>query len=492
MAQTFFFYDYETTGIDPKRDRVIQFAGVRTDEDFNIISDPIVEYCKLSRDIVPNLEAILVTGISYDTLDSQGLSEVDFYRLIYKEFSQANTCVLGYNSIRFDDEFTRYSFYRNFYDPYAREWQNNNSRWDLIDVVRMCAALRPDGINWPINSEGKISFKLEELTKANNLLHAKAHDALSDVYATIEIAKLIKKNQPRLFNYLLNCRKKDFIKKNIQVSTDLDVKSKLFVHSSRMISSEFYATSIFVPLMQDPLNQNGFICWDLRHDPKVLLELNNNIDRAKYLLYTSSEDMKPGENRLGLKTVFINKAPALAPVNTVDDACYSRLKLDKDVVLANAELLLRNQNNWFELIKSLYSEKMEFSSSDAEHMLYDKFIDYNNKQLCTRVHFADYYKLKDLQESFSDARLKVLLFRYRARNYPETLSDDEKLEWQNYCHDRLDNNNDLATVSRQEFIEKAHSYLNQNKSQEQGSLDKAHVVKSWLNYFETQNMTSEV
>lgn len=484
MQPSFFFYDYETTGIDPKRDRIIQFAGIRTDENFEIIAEPIAEYCKLSPEIVPHPEALLVTGISKSILDSEGLDEVAFTRLICREFSTPNTSVAGYNNIRFDDEFTRYSFYRNFYDPYAREWQNSNSRWDLIDVVRMCAALRPDGICWPRNPEGKISFKLEELTKANGLVHEQAHDALSDVYATIEMAKLIRQAQPKLLSYLLNCRKKafvdglinlDFTNGNFETDFEKNIKNKLLVHSSRMISSEFCATSVFLPLYRDKVNKNNVVAWDLRYDPNLLLNLSN-IDEIKYLLFTPESDLKAGESRLGLKNIFLNKVPALAPFNTVDQAAFDRMKLDSTDIVTRAELLIKNHNKWHGLIEQFTSEETSFETVDVEHELYNKFIPNNDKYLCNRVHTAPDNKLIEMQEKFSDSRLRELMFRYRARNYPNCLSKQELAKWHDYCSLRLNNEHELAGISKQEFVEKATLLVNQDKNRE--------ILSSWLEYYQ--------
>lgn len=480
MQNSFFFYDYETTGIDPRSDRIIQFAGIRTDESFDIIAEPIAEYCQLSPEIIPNPEALLVTGIDYTTLKTKGLVELDFLRLIFKEFSTPYTTVAGYNNIRFDDEFTRYGFYRNFYDPYSREWQNNNSRWDLIDVVRMCAALRPSGINWPVNSDGKPSFKLEEITKANNISHTHAHDALSDVYATIELAKLIKNHQPKLLQYLLNCRRKDFIKNLINLDNTADITDRILVHSSRMISSEFYATSLVLPLINDPVNNNGYITWDLRYDPEVLLNLDGNLEKAKYLLYTPQDELnqEAGEKRLALKNIFINKVPAVAPLVTVDAAAYDRIKLDKSDILARAQVLVKNFDSYKNLLLELYSIKPDFDTPDVEHALYDKFIPNNDKYICNRVHITPDDKLAELESKFSDERLKELLFRYRARNFYGTLSIEEKIKWQNYCQTRLENTQNIASISKQEFLDKSTQLMGENK-------DEKDILASWIVYIST-------
>ena len=482
MQQSFFFYDYETTGIDPKCDRILQFAGIRTDPEFNIISDPIACYSQLSSEVIPNPQALLVTGITPEVLTKQGLSEIKFLTSIYREFVQPYTCVVGYNNIRFDDEFTRYAFYRNFFDPYAREWQNNNSRFDLIDVVRMCSALRPDGILWPKNTENnKPSFKLNDLTIANNLNHEKAHDALSDVYATIEIAKLIYKAQPKLLNYLLQMRKKDFINNLINLNGLFDhnkaIKSKLFVHSTRMVSSEYYATSVFLPLLRDPININGIICWDLRYDPELLLGLNNITDREKIakLIYAPTS-----EPRLNLKTLFVNKSPAIAPLTALDHASYQRIQLQEDVIINRAELILAQQNTWLEALTDFFSIKPDFANKDVEHMLYDGFIANQDKYFCSRVLTSPEHKLIDLQNNFTDARLKELMFRYRARNYPQTLSKDEQTRWQQYCQSRLDNTNKSASISKQQFIDQCEVILNDINI----SIQDKQIINQWLSYYQ--------
>ena len=223
---TLFWYDFETSGIDSRRDRIFQVAALRTNLDFEPVDEPINIFCKPSADFLPHPQACLVTGITPQMADEKGISETEFCHKLNKQLMQANTCTLGYNSLSFDDEFTRNLMYRNLRDPYAREWQNGNSRWDLIDLVRSAFALRPDGINWPVHDNGKPSFKLEDLTKANNLEHEQAHDALSDVYATIAVARLIKEKQPKLYNYIFNHRDKNSVFKLLSV---MDPKPVMYV-----------------------------------------------------------------------------------------------------------------------------------------------------------------------------------------------------------------------------------------------------------------------
>jgi exodeoxyribonuclease I len=165
-------------------------------------------------------------------------------------------------------KFTRNLLYRNFYDPYGREWQNGNSRWDLIDIARAARALRPEGINWPVNDDGIASFRLEELTQANNISHEAAHDALSDVYATIALARLIKQQQPKLYNYLYQNRLKPAVLELLQIGS-----FKPLVHVSGRFSAKQNCLAIIVPLYIHPQNTNEVIVYDLSADPSELLAL---------------------------------------------------------------------------------------------------------------------------------------------------------------------------------------------------------------------------
>ena len=257
----FLFHDYETFGTSPSLDRPSQFAAIRTDEDLNVVGEPEVFYCRLADDYLPQPQAVMVTGITPQEANAKGDNEAAFARRVHDLFTVPKTCIVGYNNVRFDDEVTRNIFYRNFYDPYAWSWQHDNSRWDLLDVMRACYALRPEGINWPENDEGLPSFRLEHLTVANGIEHSNAHDAMADVYATIAMAKLVKTQQPRLFDYLYAHRNKR------KLATLIDVPQiKPLVHVSGMFGAARGNTSLVAPLAWHPDNRNAVIMVDLAGD----------------------------------------------------------------------------------------------------------------------------------------------------------------------------------------------------------------------------------
>lgn len=429
MSETYYWYDYETTGIDPLRDRVVQFAGIRTDLDFNQVAEPDVFYCKLHDDVLPHPEACLVTGISPQLANGKGLLESDFITRVHQQFSTPQTCVVGYNSIRFDDEFTRNLLYRNFFDPYAREWKSGNSRWDLIDVVRMTHALRPEGINWPVREGNLPSFKLEELTKANEISHESAHDALSDVYATIALAKLISQKQPKLFTWGFGLRDKK------KAAGLLDVnKQAAVVHISSKYPASQDCLGIVCPLVQHPVNKNAIIVVDLTADLKDLINLT--ADEIYKRLYTATTDLKDGEQHIPLKAVHLNKSPMLAPLGTLNNGIKEKLGIDLSRCEINRQAVL--QAKITDKISQVFSINEFEAATDPDLMLYGGgFFSHLDARNMTRIRESSKEGLATLDLPFEDDRLEEMFFRYRARNYPETLTEEEEKRRQEYRYECL-------------------------------------------------------
>ncbi|KKO43960.1 exonuclease I [Arsukibacterium ikkense] len=455
-----YFYDFETWGADPKRDRPSQFAGIRTDLELNIISEPDVWYCQLADDYLPHPQAAIITGLTPQLCNKKGMNETDFMQKIAERFSVANTCVLGYNSLRFDDEVTRYSLYRNFYEPYGREWQHGNSRWDLIDVVRACYALRPEGINWPLREDGSPSFKLEQLTKANGLAHEQAHDALSDVYATIAIAKLIKQQQPKLFSYLFELRKK------AKVSELIDVAGLTpLVHVSSKFPASSGCVSWVLPLAFHPTNKNAVICYNLQADPTPLL--TDDLQTLSTKLYTRSVDLAEGEERLGLKLIHLNKCPVLANAKTLSVERATTLGIDRARCLSHLEWFKQHRELQQKVVE-LYQQTADYpSETNPDYQLYSGFISDGDKQKMLQLHQLSPEQLAANAPVFSDERLNSLLFLYRARNFPLSLSDSEQQKWQRYRTDKLMHGLDNPNLTMEEFSLALENLAHEHASDEQ-------------------------
>ncbi|WP_457913770.1 exodeoxyribonuclease I [Candidatus Gillettellia adelgis] len=425
---TFYIYDYETFGISPSIDRPAQFAGVRTDTEFNIIDDPLVIYCTPSNDYLPEPESVLIHGITPQEARYKGINEVEFARQIHQAFSRPGTCILGYNNIYFDDEFSRNIFYRNFYDSFSYSWQNGNSRWDLLNVMRTCYALRPEGIIWPKNKIGFPSFRLEDLTYANNLAHSNAHDAMSDVYATIAIAKQVKLAQPKLFDFLHQHRNKN------QLNTLIDCANMTpLVHVSNLYGRARGNTSLVAPVAWHPGNKNAVIMCDLTGDMTPLLTLSVEQLYKQFYRTPCNTTISPYHLPMPIKLVRLNTCPVLAPANTLLMENAERLGINCQTCLKNLQFL-RKCPEIREKIVALFSLTGPYKShDDVDSQLYNGFFTDTDKIAMKIIHQTKPQNLREIDLIVNDKRMKELLFRFRARNYPNTLNDAEKQYWIKYC-----------------------------------------------------------
>lgn len=432
MAQSFFFYDLETSGLHARNDRIMQFAGQRTDLDFNPVGEPINELIRLSDDILPSPDALLVTGITPQATVVDGYSEAEFSKKLINEVFTADTITVGFNNVRFDDEFIRHLLWRNFYDPYEWSWKDGRSRWDMLDVVRMTRALRPEGIRWPVDDNGRTTNRLELLTKLNNVDHYKAHDALSDVIATIEVAKLIHGQHPQLFDYLLKIRSKREVMKIVNLED-----KKPFVYTSGRYDAEHDKTTVAFPLTS---GRNGnVVVYDLRHDPRDII--NKSAAELSSTFHASWEERQTeGFTKLPVKELQYNHVPAVAPVGVLEQSDgWKRIHLDVDTIEEHKKTLL-SAPHFAENIRTLFEQQPDFKKSpDAESQLYDGFVGDRDKIRMETVRNATERELADFHPHFIDERLDPLLLRYKARNYPKSLSEDEGMQWESWRAERITN-----------------------------------------------------
>lgn len=408
--KTFFFYDLETSGLNARSDRVMQFAGQRTDMELNLVGEPVNILVKMTEDALPSPGAIMVTKITPQETLRDGVLEAEFARFITEEVFVPNTIAVGYNTVRFDDEFMRALLWRNFYDPYEWEWKDGRSRWDILDVVRLTRALRPEGIEWPFREDGTPTNRLELITKLNGVKHEHAHDALSDVYATIAVAKLIKEKQPKLFDFLLRMRDKKEIKKLV----NLDNKQS-FVYASGRYANESNKTTVAFPLTS---GRNGnVLVYDLRYN---------------------LEEIDPEKTFPVVKELCFNKCPAVAPLSVLNEGDgWEKIGLNEETVKKNLEILLKHPE-FAEKIRSEVENRPEFPPAvEPEAALYDGFLSDTDRIKVAAVRNADANKLADFHPDFHDPRLPELLLHYKGRNFPQSLSESESIKWEEYRKARL-------------------------------------------------------
>ncbi len=429
MTHSFLWYDLETFGRDPRRTRVAQFAAIRTTPELEQVGEPISIFCRPADDLLPSPEATLITGITPQAARRDGLREAEFFARVHEALSQPGTCAVGYNSIRFDDEFIRFGLYRNFYDAYEREWRNGNSRWDLLDVARLMRALRPEGLEWPLREDGQPSFKLEDLANANGTRSGTAHEALSDVRALIGLAQRMRSAQPRLWDYALRLRDKH------HVGSLLDtVGTTPVLHISGRYPASRHCAALVLPLARHPRMESRVIACDLDVDPAPLLMLDAGAIADR--LYTPAADLPSGEQRIGLKEIHSNKCPVLVPIAHLRPADYERLGIDLAEALRRAQAL-RADPALAEKVRRVFANEVHRDPVDPDAALYDGFVAEGDKRVFQRIRSSAPGELAALSQELKDPRCPELLLRYRARNWPETLDKEERQHWDDYRRRRL-------------------------------------------------------
>ena len=473
--KTFFFYDLETSGFSPQNDRIMQFAGQRTDENLNRIGGPVNILVKLNDDVLPSPSALMVTKISPQKTVEEGYTEAEFSKMLVEEYFTPDTVIIGYNSVRFDDVHIQHLLWRNFYPPYDWQWKDGRSRWDLLDVVRMIRALRPEGINWPfiINEETGEKFaanKLELLTKENGILHENAHDAMSDVDGLIDVARLLKEKQPQIFDYLFKMRSKNEVQKLVNLENP-----KPFVYTSGRFKVEFEKTTVAFPVA--PAKNQNIIVWDLRFSPEKFINWNEDqiLENITADFETrSSNEFEP----IAAKILQYNKCPAVAPIGVLTEENQQRLKIDLDEIQKNLDILRKNPHfaenlrSAFERRSEVFQDKSSAEKPAPEARLFEGFVSKSDDIKIEAVRNSTDRELADFHPDFADERLTDLLLHYKARSFPKSLSSQEKELWEEY---RVKNLQKMMPNFMKEFQEIAN---NQNlNSQEEYILEE---IKLWL------------
>ncbi len=446
MANSFFFYDLETSGFNAREARIMQFGGQRTDMDLKPIGKPVNVLIKLTPDVLPSPDAILITGITPQQTLADGVTEAEFMKFFYDEVVRPDTIFVGFNSIRFDDEFMRFLHYRNFYDAYEWQWKDGCSRWDLLDAVRMTRALRPGGIEWPFAPDGKPANRLEYLTSVNKLAHSDAHDALSDVLATIEVARLVKTKQTDLFQWLVDNRGKKTVAKLVETADP-------FVYTSGKYSSEYLHTTAAVLLAKRPRDEA--LVYDLRFDPAPFAKMS-----IAELSEAWSWTKDPDAIRLPIKTIKYNRCPAIAPLGVMKDkSSQQRINLDISTVTKHLNNFMQCRAELADKMLQVVAKRDEERTKTqtalvddrltVDARLYDgSFFGDADKSAMRAVRAASPAELTRMSDSFRDNRLKNLLPLYKARNYSKALTAEERATWDEFCRAKLVQGGDKSQLAQ--------------------------------------------
>lgn len=452
---TFYWYDFETFGLGKRTDRPAQFAGIRTDMNFVSVERASLLYAKPTQDYLPSPESCLVTGITPQLCEEKGITESEFAGEIWNRFNQPDTVSIGYNTLGFDDEVSRFLFWRNFLDPYSHQWKNGCSRWDIYPLTCAVWSLRGSGITWPLwkdihpnaEAEGRrgVCFKLEYLTKANGIVHKHAHDAFSDVEATIGLAKLIQKTEPRLWQWALEHRSKAKVKEAVEGHNPV-----LWI-SPRFGQARGYA-AIAAMITVNPQKPNEVFMWDLSRDPDEVTGLT--AAQLKERLFVRRDALPEGVAPLPIYRLQINSSPFICDNLKVLPADRAeRYGISVDVARANCQKLQQSLPLLQNALSVWADSQPRPKPSDVDFGLYDGgFASRGDAERMVQVRHSTPEKLAELcaggRLSFDDPRYDEMLFRFRARNWPETLTEEEVGRWQTFCRERLLEGRDgMPTVS---------------------------------------------
>ena len=509
MEQSFLWYDLETFGTNPFHDRIAQFAAVRTNLHFETVGQPIVLYCKPSNDYLPDPEACQITGISPLVCREQGICEYEFAREIFEVMMVPATTVVGYNSMQFDDEFIRNLFYRNFFDPYLREYADDNSRWDIINLCRATRDLRPAGMHWPVSDAGKPLFQLSALTAANNIDHGRAHDALSDIFATIGLANLIHKAQPRLFHWAFSHRTKREVCKLIDLNQPL-------IHSSSLLSREEGCSSLIHPLSSsDESFQNTLLCADLRYNPQDILHLSAEEIRQRVFLPSAQENET--QKRFPIHRIRINRAPFLSPLSTLGSKEAEKLGININSCLKHRKILLEHPD-FIVKLRAAFSDPPETQpsinsarpqpSSDPDYQIYSGFFSpadrhrftllqqYLDSIVATASHERKNYLSSVIMPAIhkinfsEEEKIGTLIDRLLGRNFGSYLSGDAARNWRQFCRERILSPLPENAMSIQSFQAKLSAMQNKevpNQNAEQHP-EQHDLLSELLAYFDELKM----
>ena len=464
---TFYWYDYETFGLDRRRDRPAQFAGLRTTLELEPVGEGEVFYAKPSDDYLPSPESVLLTRILPQTCEERGVPEREFAQAVWERFNRPGTISLGYNTLGFDNEVSRFLFWRNFLDPYSHQWKNGCGYWDLFPVVCAYWALRGEGINWPLwenldpnrfpdalTREG-VCFKLEVLTQANGLTHNKAHDALSDVEATVALARLLRQRSPKFWEWALKNRTKEAVQNALMRGPVLWISPAFGQQRGFMKLVAFLAMS--------PHNRNEALVWDLAYDPEPLLALSK--EEWSRRLFARKEDLAEGEERLPIARMSINACPFVcADLRVLSDERARHFGLDVEAARRHAGGL----EGVLDRLGGAATASMkgpDRRATDIDAALYQKGFSMSREDERTRNRLGS-LPTADLaaeRVTFEDADLQRLYIRHLGRNAPEALTAEERRAWRAFCKRRL--------LTGEEGIRSLNDYAEEIDRLQEGVMD---------------------
>jgi len=424
----FIFYDTETTGTRTPFDQILQFAAIKTDDEFNIL-DTFDVRCRLLPYIVPAPGALLVTGVSVSDITTCPLSHFEMMRQVHTkmhEWSEGGAVFVGWNSMRFDETMLRQAYYQTLLPVYQTN-TNGNGRADIMRMVQIVSTCAPNCLAIPLQTDGKRTFKLGLIAAANNVVLEHAHEALADTGATLGVAKLVKQRAPALWDALIaNARKSGPLSL---------IKSEPFLLLSEYYFSNAYSF-VVAAIVANADNANEWAVFDLQFDPAQYLNASDDDLRAAI----------DGKAK-AIRRVSINSQPGLLPVDFApDDIQGGRQSLE--TYQARAQLI-REHSAFRQRVARLLADRYEDKAEPAnvEERIYSGFPSNDDQALMHSFHGENWEDRIGIIPEIKDDRYRQLGQRIVATERPDLLTVKARQVWESWCRERLCQNGDTPWLT---------------------------------------------
>jgi len=403
MQKTYLFYDLETTGRSKCFDQVLQFAAIRTDLELNELERHSI-HIKLNPDVIPDPEAILIHRIPIAAM-LQGEAEINAISQIHALLNTPGTLSGGYNTLGFDDEFLRFLFHRNLLPPYTHQWANGCGRFDLYPLTQLYHLYHPECMQWPTNPEGKISLKLELLSKANQLAEGPAHQAMTDVEATLALARIFLKNK-EMWIYSM-----DFFNKEVEQKRREKITATL----------ETTYGKYQLALLVGKAGSSDFFQY-----PVLALGSHQHYKNQTLWLRLDKPELATTTSDLLAETTWVARQKAGETFLLPFSGRFKQHITAERSIITEKNLTWLGQNGpLLQEIQQYYQHYKypEILNLDVDADLYVKgFLTREEEQLCIQFHTAPEQKKAAVAERFQNPRLQEIAARIMGRYYPQYLT----------------------------------------------------------------------
>lgn len=402
----FVFYDTETTGSETFFDQILQFAAFRTDSDLNEIGRFEIR-CRIQPHILPSPGALIVTGMTLDrVLDTNLPTLFQMASAIHQKLTEWSPAVfVGYNSLEFDEDLVRQTFYQSLLPTYLTN-TNGNSRLDVMRLALAANEFAPGSLAIPLRPDGKNTFRLDRLAPENGFQHPNAHDAMADVEATLFMARLARDRIPWVWDHMVTMGKKPLAMKRAQ-----DEPVCLYTEFSFNKPHRWLVSAIAA----DPGNSGNVIAFNLEHDPSELLTIGE-----ESLKKWAKSKPKP------LREIKASNCPILLDLSFAQGR-VDILKIGEQEILRRGSPLQSSPELRHRLLRVCVEARETYEESHwLERQIYCGFASRSDETLMREYQKASWARRMEISEQLEDERFRRTAKRIIFNERPETLDGETR------------------------------------------------------------------